>query len=459
MKKAMIMKNKIFSVLILIIITAALSCTDNNDTPPPVRTFLPGERITVQQVKALYNDQMAISDYTLRVPVEIIYNWSLHGIITASDKLDGNLYKEAYIQDATGGLRLIFESTSGLYIGDSVTVNLKGLYVGDYGNFWQVGTTPYKDSGGSIRVGGMNMDKYVLKTSINNPTYPDTITITQAKTSAYLGKLVTFKNVQFADDALLHTYGDVVSDPPASANLNLMDCDKKTILVRSSGYASFAGDTVSDKKGMVTGIVTIFSSDYQLVLRDIREVKLTQERCTPGIPDLGTPVDSLKEDFNAITNNAEILIGGWQNIAQIGTRTWLAKYFSGNTYAQSTGYGSGLSSMVCWLITRPVTISTQKVLSFQTEKAYWAHTGTHVPMEVYYSTNYTGKNLVTATWVPITSARLAGKADADNIFYDSGSINLPVEDGQSCVIAFKYTGSNTESTSYRIDNLKIVPAK
>ncbi len=66
-------------------------------------------------------------------------DWSLRGIITASDKVDGNLYKEAYIQDATGGLRLVFESTSGLYIGDSVIVNMKGLYIGDYGNFWQVG--------------------------------------------------------------------------------------------------------------------------------------------------------------------------------------------------------------------------------------------------------------------------------------------------------------------------------
>jgi hypothetical protein len=459
MKKAIIMKNKILSALILIIITGALSCSDNNETPPPVRSFLPGERVTVLQVKALYNDQMAISDYTLRMPVEIIYNWSLHGIITASDKKDGNLYKEAYIQDATGGLRLIFESTSGLYIGDSVTVNLKGLYVGDYGNFWQVGTTPYKDSGGSIRVAGMNMDKCVLKTSINNPTYPDTVTITQAKSAAYLGKLVTLKNVQFADDALLHTYGDIVSDPPASANLNLMDCDKKTIIVRSSGYASFAGDTVSDKKGLVTGIVTIFSSDYQLVLRDINEVKLTQERCTPGIPDLGTPVESISENFNSFSNNAEILVAGWQNIPQVATRTWLAKYFSGNTYAQATGYGSGVSAMTSWLITRPVTISTQKVLSFQTAKAYWAHTGTHQPLEVFYSTNYTGKNLVSATWVPITGARLAVKTDADNTFYDSGSINLPLEDGKTCVIAFKYSGSSTESTSYRIDNLIIAPAK
>jgi hypothetical protein len=445
--------------LLLMLIIGAASCVDNNETPPPVKKFVAGELVTVQQVKALYDDQMAITDYTKRFPVEITNEWALHGIITASDKKDGNLYKEAYVQDATGGLRLLFESTSGLYIGDSVTVNVKGLFIGDYGNFWQVGGDPYYDSGGSIRVSGMNMDKYILKTSINNPTHPDTITIAQAKTAAYLGKLVALKDVQFADDALLHTYADIVSNPPASVNLNLMDCNKNQIIVRTSGYASFAGDTVSDKKGSVTGIVTIFSSDYQLVLRDFKEVKLTAQRCTPGIPDLGAPVETISQNFSSFANNAEILITGWQNIPQAGTRTWQAKYYSGNTYAQATGYGSNLSSMVCWLITQPVTISTQKVLSFQTEKAYWTHTGTHVPLELFYSTNYTGKNLVTATWVPITAARIAVKSDADNIFIDSGSVNLPVGSGKSCVIAFKYTGSNSENTSYRIDNVVISAAK
>jgi hypothetical protein len=433
-------------------------CTDNNETDPPAKDFIPDTIITVQQVKDLYAGQLAIADYTLRYPVEITHGWALKGIITASDKRDPNLYKEAYIQDATGGLRMVFESTSGLYTGDSVIVNLKGLYVGDYGDFWQLGSVPYYQSNGDIRVSGMNMDKQILKTSINNPTYPDTITIVQAKSAAYLGKLVTLKNVQFTDDAVNHTYADVVSDPPASVNWDLMDCSKNKIIVRSSGYASFAGDTIPDRNGMMTGIITIFSGDYQFVIRDFKEVKLTHERCTPGIPDLGDPVETISQNFQSFSNNAEILISGWQNIPQYGDRTWLAKYYSGNTYTQATGYGSGLSTMVTWLITQPVTISVQKVLSFETAQSYWAHTGTHFPLQVFYSTNYTGRNLVTATWIPVI-ATLATKNDPANQFISSGNINLPVEDGKSCVIAFKYTGSATESTSYRIDNILITTAK
>jgi len=302
------------------------------------------------------------------------------------------------------------------------------------------------------------MDNCVMKTSINNPTVPEVATITQIKSVTYLGKLVKLNGVQFTDGEIGKPYADFMLDPPASANRYLMDCSKNQIIVRSSGYASFASDTINDLNGSITGIVTVFNSDYQLVIRDFSEVQLTNERCTPDIPPLGAPVETLNQDFQSFANNANILVTGWQNIAQIGDRTWLSKVFSGNNYAQATGFGSNLPQMVTWLITQPVTISTQKVLSFQTAKAYWAHTGTNFPLQVLYSTNYTGRNLVTATWVPLTAV-LAVKTDADNTFINSGSINLPVISGKSCAIAFKYTGSGTESTSYRIDNIIVTTAK
>lgn len=452
------MKQKIYLTgLVFFLVATWTGCVKNNETPPPVVQFAYGTIVTVQQVKNLYSVELA-KDYTLRVPVKVTEDWAIKGIITASDKTDGNLYKEAYIQDVSGGLRLTFNSTSGLYIGDSVIVKLKDLFISDYGDFIQLGSDPYTDASGGIRLKGIVMDDKVLKLSINNPTTPETVTIQQVKSTSWLGKLVTINNVQFTDAEIGRTYSDYALDPPASANRYLMDCDKNQIIVRSSGYASFASETISDHNGSITGIVTIFGSDYQIVIRDFSEVQLTNERCTPGIPPLGTPVETISQNFQSFANNAEILIDGWQNIAQIGNRTWLNKIFSGNGYAQATGFGSNLTQMVSWLITRPVTISTQKILSFQTEKAYWAHTGSHFPFEVFYSTNYTGNNLVTATWIPI-SATLAVKNDPDNVFINSGNINLPVEAGKSCVIAFKYTGSSTESTSYRIDNISVTAAK
>ncbi len=459
MKEEQIMKKMrlIFSFTAIITgLLFAVSCTDNNETPPPVKEFVPGEIVTVQQVRALYADQLAISDYTQRHPVEIVNNWALRGIITASDKEDGNFYKEAFIEDATGGLRLLFESTSGLYIGDSVIVNLMGLWLGDYGNFWQLGGVPYYQEDGTPRVGGMNMDIQCLKLSIGNPTYPAVVTITQAKSPAYLGRLVRLNEVQFTDAMLGQTWAN--AEEQVTENRTLQDCNDKTIIVRTSGFSSAAGELLPAGNGSITGILTIFNGTYQFIVRDFDEVDMTGSRCGVVDQPLGTPVETLTENFESFSDNDDIYLSGWQNIATAGGRIWLAKLFSGNRYAQATGYNSNLSSMVTWLITRPVNISVQKVLSFQTAKAYWAHTGTNFPMEVLISTDYNGNNIATATWTPLTSV-MAQKTDPDHTFINSGNVTLPVAAGKSAVIAFKYTGSQTESTTYRIDNIAVTAAK
>lgn len=434
----------------------SVSCTDNNETAPPEKAFIPGERVTMQQVRALYADQLAISDYTQRHPVEIVNDWALRGIITASDKEDGNFYKEAFIEDATGGLRLLFEANSGLYIGDSVIVNLKGLWLGDYGNFWQLGGLPYYQEDGTVRVGGMNMDKQCMKLSIGNPSNPAVVTITQARSSAYLGRLVRLNEVQFTDAMLGQTWANAAEQ--VTENRTLQDCNEKTIIVRTSGFSAAAGDLLPAGNGTITGIVTIFNGTYQFLVRDFDEVDMTGTRCGVVDQPLGTPVETLSETFESFSDNDEIYISGWQNLAAAGGRIWLAKLFSDNRYAQATAYNSNLSSMVTWLITRPVNISAQKVLTFQTAKAYWTHTGTNFPMEVLVSTDYTGNNLASATWTPLTAV-MAQKSDPDHTFINSGTVSMPVSAGKSAVIAFRYTGSNTESTTYRIDNIAVSAAR
>jgi len=337
-----------------------------------------------------------------------------------------------------------------------VILTLKGLWLGDYGNYRQLGGTPYYQDDGTIRVGGMNMDMQCLKLSIGNPTTPAEVTVTQAKSTAYLGRLVRLDGVQFTDAMTGLTWANAVD--MVTENRTLEDCDSKTIIVRTSGYSSAAGEILPSGNGSITGIVTIFNGTYQFLVRDFSEVDMTGTRC--GIVDqpLGTPVETLSEDFESFGDDDDIYISGWQNLATAGGRIWLAKVFSGNSYAQATGYNSNLASMVTWLITRPVNISSQKVLTFQTAKAYWAHTGTNMPMEVLVSTDYTGNNISTATWTPL-NAVLAQQSDPDHTFINSGNVNLPVAAGKSAVIAFRYTGSNTESTSYRIDNITVSAAR
>jgi len=453
----MTMKKTIIFAVLLPAIILSKGCVEYYDDPPALAPFMPGEIVPISQVKQLYAAELA-KPWTERTPVKITGNWSIAGLATATDKKDGNLYKEGFIEDASSGLLMKFESTGGLFIGDSIIVNLQGLYLSDYGNFIQLGGPPYTDDSGNKRLAGFNKDKQILRYSMGNNTRPTLRTITQAKSSPMQGRLVTINDVQFADSETGKTWAEPGEDPPASANRYLTDCSGNRIIVRTSGYASFAGNQLPAGKGTITGIITIFNSDYQLIVRDIEEVQLTGDRCPPGGQVLGDPVETLGQNFSSFTNNQDILTPGWQNFAQAGSRVWRAQLFSGNMYAQSTGYLSGDSEIIIWLIPPPVILSAQKVLTFQTAKAYWAHQGSNLPFDVLFSTNYNGANITTATWAPI-SATIAGKDDTDHAWISSGNINLPVISGGTGVIAFRYRGSNTESTSYRIDNIVVTAAK
>jgi len=320
-----------------------------------------------------------------------------------------------------------------------------------------LGDEPYHEDDGDIRVSGMDADKQILKLSVDNPTYPAIATITQIKTAAYLGRLVTLNDVQFTDDMNGLTWADAVT--LETMNRDLEDCGGKKIIVRTSGYSYFAGEKLPTGKGSITGIVTVFSGTYQFIVRDYDEVAMTGDRCGYVPQPLGSPVETLSQNFTGFTAEQTIYITGWQNLAQEGGRTWLAKSFSGNSYAQATAYKSTAPTTVSWFITNPVTISAQKVLSFQSAMAYWNHEVTDTPLEVFYSTDYNGTNLNTATWIKLSPVLATSTSLPNYTFINSGNINLPVESGKSAVIGFKYSGSIAKTTSICIDNIIVSAAK
>ena len=110
----------------LLVTTLFTSCEKEFDTPP-TKTVAIGSVITIAQARALY-----VPGVTTRITEDI----TVYGVVTA-DETTGNLYKESYIQDETGALYLRFNSSSGLYIGDSIRVNLKDAIVLKYNQMLQ----------------------------------------------------------------------------------------------------------------------------------------------------------------------------------------------------------------------------------------------------------------------------------------------------------------------------------
>lgn len=409
----------------------AIGCKKEFDTPP-VRSLPAGSVVTIAQLKAMYQGTpVHFSDTAGAVN-------TVYAVVTA-DEQNGNLYKNLYIQDHTGAMAIRLLNSGGLYQGDSIRIYLPGCVL-----------SPYN---GLMQIDSVNVDNNVVKQATNVYVAPTVTTISALATQAGLGgalqsKLVTISGVEFADSTGNLTYADPVTQ--TTINRDLEDCNGNTTIVRSSGYANFAGQHLPTGKGTFTGIVSWFGSGPQLYIRDINEVQLNGPRC--GAAANCAPVNSLSEDFSTVANNATVTLDCWTNTFTQGSVAWRGKV-SGADFSAEARLSLGQASTM-WLVTPQITYSSSQNLSFSTARQSWVSDG----LTVWVSTNFTG-DVGTATWTQVTGGTIAGQADADNAWVPSGNIALsgvlPGGLSGTFVVAFKYVGDATNSTTYRVDNVQV----
>jgi len=396
------MKNILFKItgiaFALFLAFGINSCVKDDFDQPPVLNIPVGEQVTVSEIAALA--------MTSAAPIKITEDQSMFGLVTMGEQ-SGNFYKQVVFEDATGGIMLEFLGSTSLMVGDSIQVNLNGARVYNYNNLPQI------DS--------LDITHNVLKISAGNTFTPEEVSIPELKTFSYTGRVVKLNNVQFISSELGETFAD--ADALVTENKDLEDCDKNTVLVRTSGYANFAGELLPEGNGSLIAFVGRYRDDIQLNIRSYNEIMMNGERCNGGGGGGNPiePVESVNEAFDGVADYTDVAIDGWTNILVSGDRLWQGKTFNTDKYVQASGYNSGLAEMETWLITPPVTNISTKVLSFKSGIAYWEHT----------------------TNVPLTVLRV-----------ESGEVDLSAYSGNAA-IAFKYVGSDTESTSSLIDDVVI----
>lgn len=407
------------------------SCVKEDFDQPPVLEIPEGERVDVSEIIALA--------MTSASPIKITEDQSMYGLVTMGEQ-SGNFYKQVIFQDVTGGIMLEFLGSTSLNVGDSIMVNLNGARVYNYNNLPQI------DS--------LEITYNVKKISAGNKFVPEIVNISDLKTYTYTGQVVQLNDVQFMESQLGNTFADAVG--LVTENRDLEDCDGNTVIVRTSGYANFAGEPLPEGKGSLIAYVGRYRDDVQLAVRSLAEVDMDGERCDNGGGGGGEPVDPVDvvdEDFQSLDDYDPVYLNGWTNIIVSGDRNWLAQEFSSNIYAQASGYSSGLSEMETWLITPPVTNISEKVLSFKSAIAYWEHESGNKPMTVLISTDFVGDNFETATWTEL-NVTLADQGSGNYDWVESGEVDLSAYSGNAA-IAFKHTGSDSESTSSIIDDVLI----
>ncbi len=444
--------NKILKLITAVVLVASIgsfsACKRTFDNPPGAADQNVVANTSIKDLKALH----AFSGDFDIITSDLI----ISGIVVADDK-SGNLYKQLFIQDATGGIQVLLDANSlyGTYpVGRRIYIRCKDLCISDYNGTMELGIKA--TVGGLPSIEGIPsnvISKYVLGGSLNNPVVPIVVTQSQLGTNMqdkYLGTLIQLDNYEFLDTTL--TFSDT-SAYKSDQNVDIKSCAAEIITIRTSAYANFAGAKVPGGKGSIVAIYTTFGTTKQLILRDDEDVKFNGIRC-----------NIFEEYFYRLKspdNNTDFAFPGWKNIAPNSAANYKNSLFgSTGKVVKVSAFGTGLANDTAWLITPaiPIPAGTNPIFSFKT--AFQFAVGPTV-LNAYISTNYNGSNNPnTATWT-LLPATIPGNVAVNNsssfsTLTSSGNINLSAYIGQTIYIAFKYIGSvPAQTTNFEIDDIQI----
>lgn len=142
------------------------------------------------------------------------------------------------------------------------------------------------------------------------------------------------------------------------------------------------------------------------------------------------------------TNNA------WELHSVVGTYDWYYDNFSGDNFAEGSGFASGAQDAEAWLISPAInlSLSTMPVLTFMNAGNFLG-----LDFELYVSTTHTVGAFNAADWTQVTgfSTSTGGFTDTP-----SGDIDLTAHISGNTFIAFRYLSNPTDgAANWQIDDV------
>jgi len=287
------MNNYKFTFSLFLIITIGLfSCVDREFDSPPLDIDLTpdisaDQLISIQEMKSLNTPGEDFHEFNLDKYIK--------GVVVADDQ-SGNFYKQLAVMDDSGeGITILLDDVelwNTYFEGKEVFIHLLNLWSGDFNGLPQIGYEPYDDG---IRLSMARIPAELIQEVVipgNKVGAPDPVKKTIAELREQdLNTLVTLTDIQFTSDNINVTYADPVNNN--SLNLQIEDCDGSSMIIRSSGFADFAADLTPTGRGELTGIIGVFGSDVQILIRDLTDVNLNQERCSAVLSENAIDISTL----------------------------------------------------------------------------------------------------------------------------------------------------------------------
>ena len=300
---------------------------------------------TIAEVKELYANE--INNNSL---AQITQPMQIQGIVTGND-VGGNIYNSLYIQDNTGAIAISI-GQGGLYgafsVGQTVLIELNGLYIGGYGKQPQLGTTytnPNKE-GATPQVGRMTRyawgEHYKLVPSIDglivNPLEVK-YNLNSLDIAKDCGKLITLKGVELGE-----ADGKAVFAPSDGSVTLTANCANRTIkgvsnvVLRTSTYADFAKQPLPTGRVDITGVASRYNDTWQFLMRDYKDIKESQTEPKPTSKPAGAGTASNPYNVARVDSLARTLKENVQtdDIYTTGIITAISEIDTEGTYGNAT---------------------------------------------------------------------------------------------------------------------------
>jgi hypothetical protein len=241
-------KQLIHVITLIVAVGAFSACEKTFDAPPEAGEVNIEANTSIQRLKT-YHTVPGVYDL---INEDVI----ISGIVVANDQ-SGNIYKQLFIQDSTGAMQILVDAYS-LYasypVGRRIFVKCKGLTLTDSYSNMVLGYKAIIDGLPSIEgIPGAMVSNHLIGGTLNNPVEPITVTLADLGTTLdnkYINAFVKLEGYEFSSADTAKTYGDTSSyKSTVNRNINKGCGSNVNIVVRNSGYASFAGVKIPKGNG------------------------------------------------------------------------------------------------------------------------------------------------------------------------------------------------------------------
>jgi hypothetical protein len=413
---------KYLSLVTLIFFLGLISCKKKFDLPSNLDEPIVTGYTTIARIKAMYHAYyFPVSAAPLP---NTVYKFNTDSNIVCTviaDESSGNIYKSVYVNDKTGAIKLNLLTTGGLNVGDKIRINLNGIKLNNYG--------------GVIQLDSINLEKKIVKLESGHTVTPIKVNMNQLinDLSTLQSQLIILDSIEFDNGSKSQPYADAVNKN--SVERTIINSYAKNLVVRTSGYASFANALTPCGKGSIAAVLGEYNGTIQLTIRKYSDVAIASGNC---------PL--LVKHFN----DNSLSSGGWTTYNVMGNVSWIASSYRDRQYAFISNYSKGVNTACeSWLISPSINLSNlnNPILSFETAYKY-----TGDALKIYVSNDYNSGHPSNANWTELNPTLSLGNF----AWVNSGDISLANFKSDNFHVAFKYTGTNVDGSSWEVDNVSII---